>query len=53
MIKTMVYSTSYGLKMCNKSCIDFGEKALKKIKIKDKKVLEVGSYDVNGSFRPI
>jgi len=39
--------------MCNQACIDFGRKALKEADIKGKRVLEVGSYDVNGSLRSI
>ncbi len=39
--------------MCEVSCIVFGVKNLNKEEIKGKRVIEVGSYDVNGSFRPI
>ena len=39
--------------MCNQACIDFGRKALKEADIKGKRVLEVGSYDVNGSLRSL
>ncbi len=37
--------------MCNVDCIKWGAKILTKEDIKDKKVIEVGSYDVNGSLR--
>lgn len=36
--------------MCNKACIDFGVKMLTQELIKEKRVLEIGSYDVNGSL---
>ena len=39
--------------MCHVSCIVFGAKNLTKEEIKGRKVIEVGSYDVNGSLRPI
>ena len=39
--------------MCHVSCIIFGAKNLAKEEIKGKRVIEVGSYDVNGSLRPI
>lgn len=38
--------------MCNTRCIIFGAKCLAKEEIKGKKVIEVGSCDVNGSLRP-
>lgn len=37
--------------MCNQSCIDFGEKALSPVEIKGKRVIEVGSYNINESLR--
>ena len=39
--------------MCHVSCIIFGVKNLTKEEIKGKRIIEVGSYDVNGSLRPI
>ena len=39
--------------MCNQSCIQFGAKNLTGEEIKEKRVLEVGSVDVNGNLRPI
>jgi len=39
--------------MCNASCIIFGATNLTIDQVKGKRVLEVGSYDVNGSLRPI
>lgn len=39
--------------MCHISCIVFGAKNLTKEEIKGKRVIEIGSYDVNGSLRPI
>ncbi len=39
--------------MCHISCIVFGVLNLKEEDIKGKKVIEVGSYDVNGSFRKV
>jgi len=39
--------------MCNESCIEFGQKTLKEEDIRGKSVIEVGSFDVNGSLRPL
>jgi len=39
--------------MCHRSVIMFVIKALPKDEVKEKKVLEVGFYDVNGSVRPV
>ena len=39
--------------MCDQSCINWGKRVLTEERIKNKKILEVGSLDVNGSFRPI
>jgi SAM-dependent methyltransferase len=39
--------------MCNTSCLDFGRRSLLPHEIVGKKVLEVGSLDVNGSIRGI
>jgi len=39
--------------MCNIKCIDFGRQNLKEEDVKGKDVIEVGSYDVNGSYRSI
>jgi len=39
--------------MCSKSCIEFGQAYLKEEDIHNRKVIEVGSYDVNGSLRSI
>jgi len=38
--------------MCHNSCIEFGKMNLREYEIKHKRVLEVGSRDVNGSIRP-
>ncbi len=37
--------------MCNISCIAFVEKVLKEQEVKGKRVLEIGSFNVNGSVR--
>jgi SAM-dependent methyltransferase len=37
--------------MCNPSCIQFGQSHLLREEIINKKVLEVGALDINGSFR--
>lgn len=39
--------------MCNVSCILFGGIHLKEEEIKGKRIIEVGSSDVNGSLRPL
>ena len=39
--------------MCHKSCIEFGKAHLKEEYVLGKSIIEVGSYDVNGSLRPI
>ena len=39
--------------MCNASCIIFGATNLNKEQVEGKSILEVGSYDINGSLRPI
>lgn len=39
--------------MCNCECISFGVRNLSIQEIKGKRVIEVGSYDINGSLRPI
>jgi len=38
--------------MCDPACIDFGVKYLKKSEIENRRVIEIGSYNVNGSLRP-
>ena len=37
--------------MCTKACLKFGWRNIKPEDVKDKRILEVGSYNVNGSFR--
>jgi len=37
--------------MCHESCIAFGKKAIQKNEIEGKMIIEVGSYNVNGSLR--
>lgn len=39
--------------MCNSNCIIFAIKHLTKEEVNGKKVIEIGSYDVNGSLRSI
>jgi len=39
--------------MCNASCVIFGATSLTKEEVEGKKIIEVGSFDVNGSLRPI
>jgi SAM-dependent methyltransferase len=37
--------------MCNKACIQFAESYISETEIKDRRVIEVGSLNVNGSLR--
>jgi len=37
--------------MCHKSCINFGQKNLSVDEIKEKRVIDIGSYNVNGSLK--
>jgi SAM-dependent methyltransferase len=39
--------------MCNSSGIAFGKSFIKKEEVRDKSVIEVGSYDINGSLRSV
>jgi len=39
--------------MCHMSCIVFGAKSIRREDVEGKRVIEVGSYDVNGSLRPL
>ena len=39
--------------MCNVRCIIFGAKNFTREEVEGKKILEVGSYDVNGTIRPV
>ena len=39
--------------MCTTACLMFGASHLKPEEVKGKRVIEVGSYDMNGSLRPI
>jgi SAM-dependent methyltransferase len=37
--------------MCNNACINFGQKVISHDMVYDKKVIELGSYNVNGTLR--
>jgi SAM-dependent methyltransferase len=37
--------------MCNEACLDFEKRSIRRQEVTGKSVLEVGSLDVNGSFR--
>jgi len=39
--------------MCHKSCLEFGRIVLKKDDIAGKSIIEIGSFDINGSLRQI
>jgi SAM-dependent methyltransferase len=38
--------------MCNRACIQFGRSVIEENDVRDKAVIEVGAYDMNGSLRP-
>lgn len=38
--------------MCTKSCLRFGQNNINKEDVENKDVIEIGSYNVNGSLRP-
>lgn len=38
--------------MCNPACIEFGKRLLGPAQLRERNILEVGAYDVNGSLRP-
>ncbi len=42
---------SRGEIMCNQACIQFGKSQLSYNKVNNKNILEVGSFNVNGSLR--
>jgi SAM-dependent methyltransferase len=44
--------SGYAWGVCNASGIAFGERHLTAAEVRDRDVLEVGAYDVNGSVRP-
>lgn len=48
----LVYSCIYHSTMCTTSCLQFVYTQLTQDMIKGKDILEVGSYDVNGSIQP-
>ncbi|MFA5863117.1 MAG: methyltransferase domain-containing protein [Phycisphaerae bacterium] len=37
--------------MCTPACVQFGRSSVTPDEVKNKKVIEIGSYDVNGSFK--
>ena len=37
--------------MCHMSCLEFGKRALFREEIEGKKIIEVGSLNINGSLR--
>jgi SAM-dependent methyltransferase len=39
--------------MCNSACLEFAAEALTREMVEGKRVLEIGSFDVNGTVRPI
>ena len=39
--------------MCSPTCITFGAKSLNREEVEGKRIIEVGSNDINGSLRPI
>ncbi len=38
--------------MCNNACFEWGDKNLSAMEVRGRRVIEVGSYDVNGGLRP-
>lgn len=37
--------------MCHKSCMEYGQRMITRVFVEHKRILEVGSFDVNGSLR--